>query len=360
MIVRAFAFLAGLAILVATAQAQVRVQLTRDSSLKERLKLATGTTDDEGRVWVGYAIRRLMERNSYVSTGWMVNGRMRRTTTLEDVLAKAGDPEAMPTEHSDSRILRGIERVEKRLAILIRYNEGDVDRVEFQTTDATYDSSRTMFVWIGEARDEESAAFVVELFDGQSDRKVLEHIVTVAALHDDAVPVVGPFLRRVLAGAYDGKVRRAAAYGLGGQPSRESLVALSSAARTTAEESLQRDAVWALSQLEMPGAVDTLIALALEAPSSELRRTALMAVAQCAAEKTLETLTNVVENDPDTDVRRSAVWGLSQLRDGAGVPSLIALARSHPNPTVRKEAVHALGQSKDERAFQALIEIVRK
>ena len=62
----------------------------------------------------------------------------------------------------------------------------------------------------------------------------------------------------------------------------------------------------------------------------------------------------------DVEVQKQAVFALTQLPDDRGVPNLIKIARTHPSREVRKKAIFWLGQSDDPRALDALVEIVGK
>lgn len=68
----------------------------------------------------------------------------------------------------------------------------------------------------------------------------------------------------------------------------------------------------------------------------------------------------VSDQDQAVEVQKQAVFALSQLRDGAGVPSLLEIARTHPNPAVRKNAMFWLSQSNDPRAIALFEEILGK
>ena len=119
----------------------------------------------------------------------------------------------------------------------------------------------------------------------------------------------------------------------------------------------------ALSALAMhadPTALDTLIKLARDAPSTHVRGQSLFWLAQRAGQKAVGVITDAVNNDPETDVKRRAVFALSQLPKDQGVPLLIDVARKNANPAVRKQAIFWLGQSKDPRALKFFEEILFK
>ncbi len=132
---------------------------------------------------------------------------------------------------------------------------------------------------------------------------------------------------------------------------------------TYAAATNRRPADSALSALAMhaePSALETLVQLARNAPSTHVRGQALFWLAQRAGQKAVGTITEAIEKDPETEVKRRAVFALSQLPKDEGVPLLINVARTHANAAVRKQAIFWLGQSKDPRALKFFEEILFK
>lgn len=119
----------------------------------------------------------------------------------------------------------------------------------------------------------------------------------------------------------------------------------------------QHGAVFAISQHDGEHAIEILIAIAKQDPSSHLRGEALFWLAQRAGQRAAATITDAIQNDPDGEVKKKAVFALSQLPRDEGVPKLIEVARTQRNPEVRKQAFFWLGQSRDPRAL-AFIEDV--
>jgi HEAT repeat protein len=80
---------------------------------------------------------------------------------------------------------------------------------------------------------------------------------------------------------------------------------------------------------------------------------------QKAGERVGSALSRAADDDPDTGVQKQAVFALSQMRNGEGVPRLIEVTRSNKHPAVRKQAMFWLGQSDDPRALNYLEEVLR-
>jgi hypothetical protein len=118
------------------------------------------------------------------------------------------------------------------------------------------------------------------------------------------------------------------------------------------------DALFAISQHAGSRALDMLIEMAKQDPSTHLREQALFWLAQRAGERAVTTITNAILNDPDTEVKKKAVFALSQLPKDEGVPKLIDVARTQRNPEVRKQAFFWLGQSHDARALAFIQQVL--
>lgn len=118
-------------------------------------------------------------------------------------------------------------------------------------------------------------------------------------------------------------------------------------------------AVTAVAMHEGQAALDALITLARDNPSTKVRGSALFWLAQRAGQKAVGTINAAIENDPDTDVKKKAVFALSQLPKNEGVPLLMQQARTNKNVAVRKQAMFWLGHSKDPRALKFFEDILR-
>jgi hypothetical protein len=108
-----------------------------------------------------------------------------------------------------------------------------------------------------------------------------------------------------------------------------------------------------------PQAVDVLLGLARDAPSTRVRGQALFWLAQRAGERAVAGITRALAEDPETDVKKKAVFALSRLPRDRGVPLLIETARSNANPAVRRQAMFWLGQSNDPRALAYFAEVLK-
>ena len=147
---------------------------------------------------------------------------------------------------------------------------------------------------------------------------------------------------------------------LTGVPAAGSLAYLHGLVEADGTRHLTDGAIFAISQNEVPDALELLIRMAKADASSHVQSQALFWLAQKAGQRASSTITNAIENDPDTEVKRQAVFALSQLPQDEGIPKLIEVARTQRNGEVRKQAFFWLGQSKDPRALAFIEDVLTK
>jgi hypothetical protein len=105
--------------------------------------------------------------------------------------------------------------------------------------------------------------------------------------------------------------------------------------------------------------IATFVALARDDRRPHVRGQALFWLSQRAGQQAVGAIRNAVDNDPETEVKRKAVFALSQLPKDEGVPLLIEIARSNRNREVRRQAMFWLGQSKDPRAVSFFEQVLK-
>lgn len=84
--------------------------------------------------------------------------------------------------------------------------------------------------------------------------------------------------------------------------------------------------VFALTQSEERGAVDSIQEVARRDESAHVRGQALFWLAQKASCRAGDAIRAAVDDDPEVEVKKKAVFALSQLPKDEGVPLLIDLA----------------------------------
>lgn len=213
---------------------------------------------------------------------------------------ESGSGVTMTTGDSQSRGSRIALEPPTEFLVLARYEGGAVTRLRTFTPDCDVDAGGMALVWLNDAKEDESVAW-------------LSSLIAAAPARD------GEFRNRVA-----------------------------------------KQAIAALSLHTTRRALTTLLAIAKGDNDARVRGDALFWLAQRAGQEAVGAISDAVANDPETEVKKRAVFALSQLPKDEGVPKLIDVARNHRNPEVRKQAFFWLGQTKDPRAIQFFEEILTR
>jgi hypothetical protein len=231
------------------------------------------------------------------------------------------------------------------LLIMLRLENGTVDKVRSFDATCTLDAGGLPVTWLTGA----DAAQSARLLQGLAQAGNASATAPLALSAGDAA---GQALEGLASGSAPEKVREQAVFWLGAARGPAGFSALQRLERSPdLSPALRRRLVFAFSVSHEPEAVDEMIRMAKTDPSPEVRGQALFWLGQKAGQKAAGAIADAVQNDPDTQVKERAVFGLSQLPHGDGVPLLIHVAESNSNPAVRKRAMFWLGQSKDPRAL---------
>jgi len=247
--------------------------------------------------------------------------------------------------------------VEKEIVVLMLFEGQDrvLTDVDLSNIELSFDFENHPIVWVRGATDGESIAYLVDTFGGISDTDVQEDIVSAVGMHEDLIRV-RPFLVDVIESRVHYDVRENAVFWLNRHKTNETVRYLSRLAENDRSEDVRENAVFALSRMDLDSALDRLIQLAWNANDEEVEEKARFWLGQKASRRLLG---DVNENDERSKIQKQAVFALAQMDDGAGVSELIELVQSHNNPVVRKQALFWLGQSEDDRALETIIEILR-
>ncbi len=228
---------------------------------------------------------------------------------------------------NDRRERQSERKVVKEVALLFEFAPGAAQVREIHVTNLSghVDFEGRPLLWLGGAEDGESLDFVEQQYRRTRSDEVKEDLVLALSIHDETDRVV-PLLTDILTGDDADDVRD--------------------------------QAVFAISQMDLPEATEALIDAARNGPRS-IRKDAIFWLGQKASERAVEALGDMVQDETDAEVQKQAVFAISQLPDDDGVPLLIEIARTHPTAKVRKDAIFWLGQSDDPRALDALVALVR-
>ena len=326
-----------------------RGRLTTHSAASGLLAAFEPLARAAGPAWIGYAVP-VMGRHQMCCYRSMDDGKAAPGCRLEG--------EGPYTLNNDASDVEG----DADFVILYRVEGGRVDRIRSLSRDCGMDAGGLPFHWITGVRPAESLELLESLVGkGVSVQKKKEKggmdepAIAAIAMHAD--PGADAVLDRLVAPSKPIGVRKQAAFWMGNSRGRRGYETLK---RLAAEGSpaLRGHVVFALSQSEVPEAVDTMIGIGRHDEDPGVRGQALFWLGQKAGKKAAAAITRAIAEDPETAVKKKAVFALSQFPKEEGVPLLIDLARTNPNPVVRKQAMFWLGQSEDPRALAFFAEIL--
>lgn len=296
-------------------------------------------------VWIGYSVP-------------MVAG-MGKVCCLFDYKSKDDDPLCRLEEKNYGWSTgRKIPRADQPLHVFVRAKGGRVNEVQGYSEDCRIDLGGRRFVWLGEARPEQSAAFLEGLAglsvteeDGKH-RAPGDQSLALLSLHrGEAADSV---LERLASPSTPYNLRQSALFWMGQTRGERGARFLAKVIEEDANDQVRDHAIFSLSQSEAPWADAAILKVARTDRSPHIRGQALFWLAQTGAPGAEAAVLQAIEKDPAPQVRSHAVFVLSQLKDGKATPALVELAKRSRDAEVRKQAYFWLGQSKDPAALAYL------
>jgi HEAT repeat protein len=245
---------------------------------------------------------------------------------------------------------------ETNIDVLVRIEQGAVDKVRFIESGCKVDAGGLPFTWLTDAQTDDSVAWLSTLVAEDNKRRTDEALAAIAA-HGTAKATIA--LEGFTSSANPLWLREKAVFWLGAGRGQDGYLALKKLA-TDPDPEFRKKLSFGLFVNHDPGAVDDLILMANSDKDSGVREQAIFWVAQKAGAKAVATLKDAVKNDPELGVRKKAVFGLSQLPKDEAVPELLHVAQTNPSPEVRKEAIFWLGQTHDPRALAYFEQILER
>lgn len=242
-----------------------------------------------------------------------------------------------------------------QMLVAVRMSGGKLNRVRAFDGDCAIDTGTVTLHRLDNVSVSGSLAFLMEHVDDLSDESAA---IAVIAQHES--PEVPAMLVRLASAPYRSGVREDAVFWVGQRGGEYGFRFLRDLVRGNEGREMQKKAVFAISQSEVPAATTELIDLARNHKSSDIRRESIFWLGQKAGEKAASELRRAVDEDPDDDVREHAVFAISQLPRDRSVPLLIDLVRTHKSANVREKALFWLGQTGDPRAIDLIEEILMK
>ncbi|MGA7525372.1 MAG: HEAT repeat domain-containing protein [Acidobacteriaceae bacterium] len=260
-------------------------------------------------------------------------------------------------EDSDNtfRSSDGNATTETSVDVLVRIEQGAVDKVRFVGAGCRLDAGGLPFIWLTGVQADDSVAWLSSLVTANR-RGLTDQALAAIAVHETAQAT------RALVGFSSSAnplwLREKGAFWLGAERGHDGLLALEKLA-TDPDPEFRAKLAFDFSIGHEPAATDDLIRLAKSDNDTRVREQAIFWVAQKVGKKAVATLNDTVENDPDVEVKKKAVFALSQLPKDEAVPELLHVAQTNPDPAVRKQAIFWLGQTHDPRAlayFEQILE----
>jgi len=245
---------------------------------------------------------------------------------------------------------------ETRVDVLVRIDQGAVDRIRFMSAGCRLDAGGLPFTWLTDVQGDDSVAWLSSLVKGD-DKRHADQALAAIAMHETGKATAA--LEGFASGANPLWLRDKAGFWLGAERGHEGLLALEKLAGDSDPE-FRKKLVFDFSVNHDPAAVDDMIRMAKSDASTAVREQAIFWVGQKASKKAVAMLKDTVENDPEVQVKKKAVFALSQLPNDQAVPELLHVAQTNPDPAVRKDALFWLGQTHDPRALAYFEQILEK
>jgi HEAT repeat protein len=249
----------------------------------------------------------------------------------------------------------GNQTTETSMNVLVRIDQGKVDKVRFIGTGCRLDAGGLPFTWLADVKADDSVAWLSSLVTADNKRRTDEALAAIA-MHETAKATAA--LEGFASSTNPLWLRDKAGFWLGAERGHDGLLALQKL-MSDPDPEFRKKLTFDLSINHDPAAVDDLIRMAKSDTDTRVREQAIFWVGQKASAKAVAMLKDTVENDPEVAVKKKAVFALSQLPKDEAVPELLHVAQTNRDPAVRKDAIFWLGQTHDPRAlayFEQILE----
>jgi HEAT repeat protein len=250
----------------------------------------------------------------------------------------------------------GSPAVETSVDVLVRIDQGAVDKIRFIGTGCRLDAGGLPFTWLSEVKADDSVAWLSTLVK-EDNKRLADQALAAIAMHE-----AGKATAELVGFASSSNplwLREKAGFWLGAGRGHDGLLALEKLASDSDPE-FRKKLTFDFSVNRDPAAVDDLIRMAKSDTDTRVREQAIFWVGQKASRKAVELLKDMVVNDPEETVKKKAVFAISQLPKDEAVPELLHVAQTNPDPAVRKDAIFWLGQTHDPRALAYFEQILAK
>jgi len=250
----------------------------------------------------------------------------------------------------------GTPAVETNIDILVRFDQGAVDKIRFVGSGCRLDAGGLPFVWLTGVQPDDSVSWLSSLITADRSH-VTDGALVAIAMHETSKATTA--LIGFSSSASPLWLREKACFWLGAGRGHDGLLALEKLAGD-ADPEFRKKLVFDFSVNHDPAAVDDMIHMAKSDADTEVRGQAIFWLGQNASAKAIASIKNALQNDPEEAVKKKAVFALSQLPKDQAVPELLHVAQTNSDPVVRKEAIFWLGQTRDPRALAYFEQILER
>jgi hypothetical protein len=230
--------------------------------------------------------------------------------------------------------------------IMIRVDQGTVNRVRYVSPDCEIDAGGVPMHWLTDVQPAQSVALLATLVSERESGG--SSAMGAIAMHADAS--ADQTLDRLAGAQQPLSTRQRAISLLASERGHHGFEVVKDLIANDADERVKERAVQSLGNSKDPGALDLLLETARRNSNPKLRAQAISALVRRPEPKILDTLRAAID-DPDVTVQRRAISTLNSLPDGEGIPLLIQVIRTTKSAEVRKQAMNTLQGSRDPRAL---------
>lgn len=299
-----------------------------------------------GPLWLGYEVSAVPRSHFSVCSG--------DTESSDD--GCCGEYQLENENHSYRDSDDGNAAVAANVDILVRIDQGAVDKIRFVGAGCRLNAGGLPFTWITDVQPDDSVAWLSSLVNAESNR-LTDQTLAAIAMHETGNATAA--LLRFSSSSNPLWLREKAGFWLGAERGHDGLLALEKLASDPDPE-FRKKLVFDFSVNHDPAAIDDMIRMAKSDTDTEVRGQAIFWLAQKAGAKAVATIRDALQNDPQEAVKKKAVFALSQLPKDQAVPELLHVAQTNSDPVVRKDAIFWLGQTHDPRALAYFEQILER
>lgn len=254
------------------------------------------------------------------------------------------------------------------VAVFVRFEDGQPAGVRVFSQDCRVNAAGASVTRLTGVKAEDSVSYLASLIDSllarapdggkKRHRHGAEEAVAAIAVHE-ASNAMRTLESIVENDDRDDDLRGQAAFWLGMKGGAAGREYLRHAIDADPSSRFRDQAIAGIAQDEDRAAVDLLLRLAHDHPSTHVRRQAVFWLGQRAGNEVIGELREAAA-DPNDEVKEMAVFAISQLPRNESVPELIRLAKTHSSRAVREKAIFWLGQTGDPLALDFIQDVLTR